>query len=119
MVKSIINVRRLPSICWWRELITDVRKPEIMIAVLDVIVGGELLLITPITLRLSHEEALARSMTPDATSFFPVGGMPTASSLFLKDFSEKSGRCGITQQIKERWRFTMIDRGDINQAIDR
>ena len=40
MAKSIINVRR-SSICWRgrRELITDVRKPEIMY---DVIVGGEL-----------------------------------------------------------------------------
>ena len=43
MVKSIINVRR-SSICWRgrRELITDVRKPEIMVAPNDVIVGGEL-----------------------------------------------------------------------------
>ena len=41
MVKSIINVRR-SSICWRgrRELITDVRKPEIL--GYDVIVGGEL-----------------------------------------------------------------------------
>ena len=41
MVKSIINVRR-SSICWrgQRELITDVRKPEI--TGYDVIVGGEL-----------------------------------------------------------------------------
>ena len=42
MVKSIINVRR-SSIYWRgrRELITDVRKPEIM--VMTFIVGGELL----------------------------------------------------------------------------
>ena len=36
----------------------------------------------------------------------------------LKDFSEKSGRCGM-QQIKERGALPMIDRGDIRQAIDR
>ena len=59
----------------------------------DVIVGGELLLITPITLaNLSHQLAQI-AMTPDATSFFPVGGMPCAA--WPEDFSEKSGRCGI------------------------
>ena len=55
----------------------------------DVIVGGELFtdysdhprkLVTPI--KNSNQQA------PDATSFFPVGGMPTASSS-LKDFSPK------------------------------
>ena len=34
---------------------------------------------------------------PDATSFFPVGGMPTCKTWPLKDFSlRKSGRCGDT-----------------------
>ena len=33
--------------------------------------------------------------------------------------SEKSGRCGTLQQIKERGALPMIDRGDIRQAIDR
>ena len=54
---------------------------------------------------------------PDATSFFPVGGMPYRKQLGLKALSEKSGRCGV-QQIKERGALPMIDRGDINQAID-
>ena len=49
-------------------------------------------------------------------SFFPVGGMPTASSS-LKDFSPKSQ--DAVQQIKERGALPMIDRGDIRQAIDR
>ena len=63
----------------------------------DVIVGGELLLITPITLaNLSLNPKLKSTGTPDATSFFPVGGMPTASSLAWKTSLEKSGRCGIT-----------------------
>ena len=52
----------------------------------------------------------------DATSFFPAGGMPTASSLVLKDFS---GADVVLQQIKERGALPMIDRGDIRQAIDR
>ena len=33
--------------------------------------------------------------------------------------SEKSGRCGIAADLSERGAFTMIDRGDIRQAIDR
>ena len=41
---------------------------------------------------------------PDATSFFPVGGMLTASSLAWKTSSEKSDAVAL-QQIKE-WRFT-------------
>ena len=32
---------------------------------------------------------------PDATSFFPVAGMPTARSWPERLLSEKSGRCGI------------------------
>ena len=51
------------------------------------------------------------------TSFFPVGGMPTASS-WPERLLEKSGRCGIAT-IKERGALPMIDRGDIRQAIDR
>ena len=44
--------------------------------------AGELLLITPITLaNLSHEAKTQINEPPDATSYFPVGGMPTASSL--------------------------------------
>ena len=43
---------------------------------------------------------------PDATSFFPVGGMPTAS-VYLKDFSEKSDAVAL-QQIKERGALPMI-----------
>ena len=57
---------------------------------------------------------------PDATSFFPVGGMPTASSLpFRKTSSPKSQDAVALQQIKERGALPMIDRGDIRQAIDR
>ena len=82
MVK-INNQRKafLDMLAWSEELITDVRKPEIM--VMDVIVGGELFtdysdhpfrkLVTP--------NPNSNQQVPDATSFFPVGGMPTASSL--------------------------------------
>ena len=46
----------------------------------DVIVGGELLLITPITLANLSLNPL-KSTGAGRYSFFPVGGMPTASSL--------------------------------------
>ena len=62
----------------------------------DVIVGGELF-----TDYSDHPSQTCHAKTqnsnqqaPDATSFFPVGGcLPQAAG--LKDFSEKSGRCGI------------------------
>ena len=44
----------------------------------DVIVGGELVPITLINITLNPK---LNQQAPDATSFFPVGGMPTASSL--------------------------------------
>ena len=87
----------------------------------DVIVGGELF-----TDYSDHPRKLVtlnpkklKSTGADATSFFPVGGMPTASSLAWKDFSPKSQDAAALQQIKERGALPMIDRGDIRQAIDR
>ena len=63
----------------------------------DVIVGGELFTDYSdhprklVTLNPKLKSTGARRYT----SFFPVGGMPTAKQQ-LKDFSsEKSGRCGI------------------------
>ena len=56
---------------------------------------------------LSHEHQIRR---PDATSFFPVGGMLA---------SPKSQDAVALQRIKERGALPMIDRGDIRQAIDR
>ena len=85
----------------------------------DVIVGGELF-----TDYSDHPRKLvtlnpnSNQQAPDATSFFPVGGMPTAR-LGLKDFSPKSQDAVALQQIKERGALPMIDRGDIRQAIDR
>ena len=46
----------------------------------DVIVGGELLLITPMPSQTCHAKPKLNQQAPDATGFFPVGGMPTASS---------------------------------------
>ena len=48
----------------------------------DAIVGGELFTDYLITLaNLSRQTQNSNQQAPDATSFFPVGGMPTASSL--------------------------------------
>ena len=86
----------------------------------DVIVGGELFLfdylITPRKLVTLNPNS--NQQAPDATSFFPVGGMPTASSWSERLLSEKSDAVAL-QQIKERGALPMIDRGDIRQAIDR
>ena len=84
----------------------------------DVIVGGELF-----TDYLDHPRKLvtlnpnSNQQAPDATSFFPVGGMPTAAA-GLKDFSPKSQDAVALQQIKERGALPMIV-ADIRQAIDR
>ena len=86
----------------------------------DVIVGGELFTDLP-----DHPRKLvtlnpnSNQQAPDATSFFPVGGMSLQAKLGLKDFSPKSQDAVALQQIKERGALPMIDRGDIRQAIDR
>ena len=78
---------------------------------MDVIVGGELF-----TDYLDHPRKLVTlnpklksTGTPDATSFFPVGGMPTASSLSERLLSESQDAVAL-QQIKERGALPMIDR---------
>ena len=58
--------------------------------------GGELFtdyLITPRKLVTLTQNS--NQQAPDATSFFPVGGMFTASSLPKDSSPKKSGRCGI------------------------
>ena len=62
----------------------------------DVIVGGELF-----TDYSDHPRKIVtlnpklKSTAPDATSFFPGWWDAYRKQLGLKDFSEKSGRCGI------------------------
>ena len=84
----------------------------------DVIVGGKLLLITPITLANLPLNPKLKSTGAGRYQLLSVGGMPTASNS-LKDFSPKSQDAVALQQIKERGALPMIDRGDIRQAIDR
>ena len=62
----------------------------------DVIVSGKYLLITPVPSQTCHAKPKTQiNRRRTRYSFFPVGGMPTASSLAWKTSLEKSGRCGI------------------------
>ena len=55
---------------------------------------------------------------PDATSFFPVGGCLPQAVWPERLLSEKSDAVAL-QQIERGAFYSMIDRGDIRQAIDR
>ena len=79
---EINNQMAFDMLAWSEELITDVRKPENH--GYDVIVGGELFTDYsdhPRKLVTLNPKLKSTVGAPDATSFFPVGGMPTASSL--------------------------------------
>ena len=85
----------------------------------DVIVGGELFTdysdhLANITLNPNSNQ-----QAPDLSAASFRWWDAYRKRLGLKDFSPKSGRCGICSQIKERGALPMIDRGDIRQAIDR
>ena len=111
--KSAINVRRSLDMLAWSEG-TDNGRQKTRNHGYDVIVGGELF-----TDYSDHPRKLVtlnpklKSTGADATTFFPVGGMPTASSLAWEDFSPKSQDAVALQQI-ERGALHMIDRGDIH-----
>ena len=117
MVKSIINVRRSRHAGVFEG--TDNGRQKTRNHGYDVIVGGELF--TDYSDHLSqtcHAKPKLKSTGADATSFFPVGGMPIASSLAWKTFPKSQDAVAL-QQIKERMLTWAIDRGDIRQAIDR
>ena len=86
----------------------------------DVIVGGELFTdYSDHSSQTCHAQTNSNQQAPDATSFFPVGGMPTASSLAWKTSLRKVRTPGIAADWAERGALPMIDRGDIRQAFDR
>ena len=85
----------------------------------DVIVGGAIYWLLRSPSQTCHAKPKTQINRPDATRFFPVGGMLYRKQLGLKDFSPKSQDAVALQQIKERGALPMIDRGDIRQAIDR
>ena len=96
-----------------RELITDVRKSEIMVMML--IVGGELFTDYsdhPQTCHAKPKNSNQQAPTLPA-SFLLVDAY--RKQLGLKDFSPKSQDAVALKQIKERGALPMIDRGDIRQ----
>ena len=94
---EINNQRKafLDMLAWSEELITDVRKPEIMVN--DVIVGGELftgLLRSPSqTCHAKPKTQINRRRTLPAS--FPLVGCLPQAAWPERLLSEKSGRCGI------------------------
>ena len=78
---EINNQRKafLDMLAWSEELITDVRKPEIM-----VVIVGDCYWLLRSPSQTCHAKPGTIQQAPDATGFFPVGGMPTASSLAWK-----------------------------------
>ena len=114
--KSIINIRR-SSICWRgrRELITDVRKPEIMVMTSLQAESCYWLLRSPSQHALNPK--LKSTGAGRCQLAFPlVGCLPQATA--WKTSPEKWDAVAL-QQIKERGALPMIDRGDIRRAIDR
>ena len=70
----------------------------------DVIVSGELFT-GPHPRKLVTLNPKLKSTAPDATSFFPVGGMPTASSLATPKTSPKVRTLWHCSRLGA-WRFT-------------
>ena len=93
MVKSIINMKR-SSICWRgrRELITDVRKPEIMVMAS---VCRQKAFCYHQSWQTCHARQNSNQQAPDATASFPLVGCLPQAAWPERLLSEKSGRCGI------------------------
>ena len=102
-------------LAWSGELITDVQKTR----GLRVIVGGELLQFTPITLANFTLNPKLKSTGAGRYQLLSRWWDAYRKQLGLKDFSPKSQDAVALQQIKRRGALPMIDRGDIRQAIDR
>ena len=116
---EINNQRKafLDMLAWSEELITDVRKPEIM--VMTSLQAESYLLITPITLANLSLNPKLKSTGAGRYQLLSRWWDAYRKQLGLKDFSPKSQDAVALQQIKERGALPMIDRGDIRQAIDR
>ena len=68
-------------LAWSEGLITDVRKPEIMVMTSFVKREGNYLLVIDHPRKLVTLNPKLKSTGAGRYSFFPVSGMPTASSL--------------------------------------
>ena len=111
------NVRR-SSICWRgrRELITDVRKPEIM--VMTSLYAESYLPITRSPRKLVTLNPKLKSTGCRRYQLLSRWWDAYRKQLGLKDFPKARDAVAL-QQIKERGALPMIDRGDIRQVIDR
>ena len=112
---EINNQRKAFYLDIWRRRRTDNgrQKTEIMV---DVIVGGKLLLITRSPRKLVTLNPKLKST--GAGRYRPSFPVVDAYRKRLKRLL--SGKDAVAlQQIKERGALPMIDRGDIRQAIDR
>ena len=89
---EINNQRKafLDMLAWSEGTDVDVRRNHGY----DVIVGGELLLITRSPSQTCHAKPKTQINGRGRYGFFPVGGMPQAAWP-ERLLSEKSGRCGI------------------------
>ena len=95
---------------------TDNGRPKTRNHMVMTSLQAEILLITPITLAKHHAKPktqINRRRTLPAS--FPL--VDHRKQLGLKDFSPKIETYNAV--IKGAWRYPMIDRGDIRQAIDR
>ena len=85
---------------------------------MDVIVGGELFITTPDHRKSWYAKPKTQLQAPDATSFFPVGGMLIVQ-LTWKTSSGKVRMLWHCSRLRSVALYLVIDRGDIRQAIDR
>ena len=114
---EINNQRKafLDMLAWSEELITDVRKPEIMVMT-SLQAGRAVTDCSPS--QTCHANPKLKSTGAGRYQLLSRW-WDACKQLGLKDFSPKSQDAVALQQIKERGALPMIDRGDIRQAIDR
>ena len=102
-------------LAWSERLITDVRKPEIM--VMTSLWRRAIYWLPRSPSQTCHAKPKTQINRRRTRNACLVGCLP--QQLVQKDFSRKVGTGTALQQIKERGALPMIDRGDIRQAIDR
>ena len=104
-------------LAWSEKLITDVRKPEIMVMTSLWAEAIYWLLRSPTRKLVTLNPKLKSTGAGRPASFFPCW------DAYRKQLDWKTSlrkvRTVALQQIKERGALPMIDRGDIRQAIDR
>ena len=85
----------------------------------DVIVGESCYWLLRSPSQTCHARQNSISLGAGRYSFFPVGGMPTASSLAWKTSLRKVRTLWHCNRLRSVALLPMIDRGDIRRAIDR